>query len=67
VTHASVARNRSEDSLHFPLIVNVLRKDVLVERVAGGAMDEEEIVFEKRRRPLEQESPTPLVLLIEIG
>src|SRR5262249_54869924 len=37
--------HKREDSLHLPLVVDVFGEDVLVERVAGRSVDEEEIAL----------------------
>ena len=41
----AVALDQGEDALHLALVVDVLGEDVLVERVAGRAVDEEEAVL----------------------
>ena len=41
----AVALDQGEDALHLALVVDVLGEDVLVERIAGRAVDEEEAVL----------------------
>ncbi len=56
----AVALDQGEDALHLALVVDVFGEDVLVERVAGRAVDEEEAVFAVAPRPLGEELPALL-------
>ena len=56
----AVALDQGEDALHLPLVVDVLGEDVLVERVAGRAVDEQEAVLAVAARPLGEELPALL-------
>src|SRR5262245_34589851 len=57
----AVAIDQGEDALHLALVVDVLREDVLVEGVAGRAVDVEETVFLVEARPLGEELPALLL------
>src|SRR5262245_31984729 len=52
-----VAVDEREDPLHLTLVVDVFGEDVLVERVAGRAVDVEEALLAVRTRPLGEELP----------
>jgi hypothetical protein len=49
-----------EDAFHLPLVVHVLGEDVLVERVARAAVDEQVAVLAVAAGPLGQELPALL-------
>ena len=45
----AVAFDKREDAFHLALVVDVLGEDVLIERIAGRAVDEEHAVFAELR------------------
>src|SRR5436309_1892599 len=61
------ARDQGEDALHLPLVVDVFGEDVLVEGVAGRAVDEELAVLADAAGPLGEELPAALAGLAAVG
>src|SRR5436309_8206625 len=59
----TIALDQSENALHLPLVVNIFREDIFVERIAGRAVDVQDTVFAVRSRPLGKEFPTALLML----
>src|SRR5207253_8536801 len=56
----AVALDQGEDAFHLALVVDVLGEDVLVEGVAGRAVDVEVAVLAEAARPLGEELPAAL-------
>src|SRR5262245_34817661 len=67
VTLEAISLHQSEDSFHLALVVHILREDVLVERVAGAAVDEQVAVLAVAARPLGEELPPLLALRPRVG
>ena len=63
----AVFLDQGEDAFHLALVVDVFGEDVLVERVAGGAVDEEEAVLAEGARPFGEELPALLLGLAALG
>src|SRR5947209_706973 len=63
----AVAVHQGEDALHLPLVVDVLGEDVLVERVAGRAVDVQEAVLAEAARAFGQELPALLAGLAALA
>src|SRR5262249_17295284 len=61
VTLKKVALNQGENALHLALIVDVLGKDVFIERIAGRTVDEEQPVLAMAARSLVEEFPAALL------
>ena len=63
----AVALDEGEDALHLALVVDVFGEDVLVERIAGAAVNVEEAILAEAARPLGQELPALLPRLPAFG
>ena len=57
VSLEAVMLDQGEDAFHFALVVDVFRENVLVERIAGRAVNEEESVLPMVARPFGEELP----------
>src|SRR5205807_8933569 len=60
VTVKAMPLEEGEEDVHLALVVDVLGKDVDLERVARRAVDVEEILFLVFERPFAEELPAPL-------
>src|SRR6185437_10280745 len=67
MTLETVALDQREDAFHLALIVDVFGEDVFVERITGGAVNEQAAVLAEGSRSLGQKLPAPLAQLPGFG
>jgi hypothetical protein len=63
VTLETIAVHESKNALHLPLIVNILGKNVFVQRIASRPVDIEKAVLPKGTRSFGEEFPASLPIL----